>query len=86
MKLWCCHHGRALSENLFDCLSRSGYPPDSTAFFAGYYDSETRERVERLFKCQHPIFGSAQPTQREALAAGMVAARSGIKKAAALFQ
>lgn len=27
-------------------------------YFAGYYDHKTRERVERLFKCKHPIFGS----------------------------
>lgn len=26
-------------------------------YFAGYYDSETRERVERLFGCKHPVFG-----------------------------
>jgi len=23
-------------------------------YYAGYYNNETRERVERLFKCQHP--------------------------------
>lgn len=28
------------------------------AYFAGYYDNETRRRVEKLFKCKHPIFGS----------------------------
>lgn len=27
-------------------------------YFAGYYDAETRERVERLFECQHPYFGA----------------------------
>lgn len=27
-------------------------------YYAGYYGNETRERVERLFKCSHPIFGS----------------------------
>ncbi len=26
-------------------------------YYAGYYDNETRERVERLFKCAHPVFG-----------------------------
>jgi hypothetical protein len=24
---------------------------------AGYYSDETRERVERLFRCAHPFFG-----------------------------
>lgn len=27
-------------------------------YFAGYYSNETRERIERLFKCEHPFFGS----------------------------
>lgn len=26
-------------------------------YFAGYYADETRERVERLFKTEHPVFG-----------------------------
>ena len=38
-------------------------------YFAGYYDFETRERVEELFHCAHPIFGpiaGGQPTAEEA--------------------
>jgi len=27
-------------------------------YFAGYYDNETRVRVEELFTCSHPVFGS----------------------------
>lgn len=58
-------------------------------YFAGYYGSETRERVERLFKCSHPIFGSisqnGSPTPTEALASGMIAAKSETKMAAKLF-
>jgi hypothetical protein len=27
-------------------------------YFAGYYSDLHRERVERLFRCEHPIFGS----------------------------
>lgn len=27
-------------------------------YYAGYYDAETRERVERLFRCSHPVFGA----------------------------
>lgn len=45
-------------------------------YYAGYYDNETRERVERLFKCSHPIFGSiadnGAPTPEEAFDAGLV--------------
>lgn len=43
-------------------------------YYAGYYDSETRERVERLFMCAHPIFGKiadhGQPTAEHAHSAG----------------
>ena len=43
-------------------------------YFAGYYDHETRKRVERLFCCEHPVFGSIEkngaPTQEQAFAAG----------------
>lgn len=28
------------------------------AYFAGWYGPDTRERVERLFACVHPIFGA----------------------------
>jgi hypothetical protein len=46
-------------------------------YYAGYYDNETRERVERLFKCQHPLFGSIKengpPTPEQAFKAGMAA-------------
>lgn len=48
------------------------------AYYAGYYDTETRERVERLFRCAHPVFGSiaeqGAPTVMQAFAAGVKAA------------
>jgi len=44
-------------------------------YFAGYYDAETRERVERLFQCEHPFFGSiaenGRPTPEEAFNIGV---------------
>jgi len=43
-------------------------------YFAGYYDSATRMRVEKLFRCRHPIFGSiaekGKPTAEEAFKMG----------------
>jgi len=42
-------------------------------YFAGYYGHETRLRVERLFRCSHPVFGKAShgaPTPDEAFEAG----------------
>ena len=45
------------------------------AYFAGYGDNEMRERVERLFKCAHPIFGeiakNGAPTALQAFTAGV---------------
>lgn len=50
-------------------------------YYAGYYDSETRQRVERLFRCSHPVFGavdaSAPVTSASALAKGREAAVNG---------
>lgn len=43
-------------------------------YYAGYYDSETRKRVERLYRCAHPVFGKiaerGPPTLTEAFEAG----------------
>lgn len=48
-------------------------------YYAGYYSSETRERVERLYACSHPVFGKVaergEPTLEEALEAGRRMAR-----------
>ena len=45
------------------------------AYWAGYYDNETRARVERLFHCEHPIFGSIEkngpPTAATAFRMGL---------------
>jgi len=42
-------------------------------YYAGYYDSQTRARVEILFNTKHPYFGAiaeGQPTQKEAYEMG----------------
>ena len=43
-------------------------------YFAGYCSTETRERVERLFNCEHPIFGKVSengvPSTEQAIEAG----------------
>jgi len=47
-------------------------------YYAGYYGNETRLRVERLFKCFHPILGKAAETPvspERALELGKEAAR-----------
>jgi hypothetical protein len=44
-------------------------------YWAGYYGSDVRERVERLFGCAHPIFGSisqdGKPSNAEAYQCGV---------------
>ena len=48
-------------------------------YYAGYYDSETRIRVEELFECSHPFFGKAKqgvPTPCQAFNLGQILARN----------
>ena len=55
-------------------------------YYAGYYDHETRLRVERLFCCAHPVFGPAadhRPTPEECFAMGVEFGRKNKSKAAA---
>jgi hypothetical protein len=62
MTYW--HEDRAKAE---------GIVKQNLGYFAGYYDHETRLRVEELYNCQHPVFGAASagaPTPEEAFEAG----------------
>lgn len=49
---------------------------NNLGYYAGYYGDETRERVERLFKTEHPIFGSiaknGPPSPDEAFKRGVL--------------
>lgn len=49
-----------------------------------YYDNKTRERVEELFFCSHPIFGkikdNGSPTPQQAFKAGVKYAQSNVRK------
>ncbi len=55
---------------------------DNLGYFAGYYDNDTRARVERLYRCAHPVFGPIATTQPpspdEALKLGMIASKGTI--------
>lgn len=63
----CMSHGRTRQEA--ESVERS-----NLGYFAGYCSHETRERVERLFRCAHPIFGSiakhGAPTPEKAFEMG----------------
>jgi hypothetical protein len=46
-------------------------------YYAGYYDDETRARVERLYRTAHPVFGAianGAPSAEEAFRLGVVRA------------
>ena len=47
---------------------------DNLGYWAGYYGEETRARVEELFSCAHPFFGSIKefgsPTPEQAFSLG----------------
>lgn len=53
---------------------------DNLGYFAGYYDHDTRARVERLFRCAHPIFGAiaekGAPAPEDALRLGFERGRA----------
>ena len=42
----------------------------NVGYVAGYYDRETADRIWRLCKTAHPIFGTREPTFDEAFDAG----------------
>lgn len=66
-------HGMQQDPSLGQDLAEANLR-QSLAYFAGYYEHETRVRVERLFGCVHPIFGPAtlgEPAPAAALSAGM---------------
>lgn len=44
---------------------------ESIGYAAGYQDHETASRIYRLFKCEHPIFGTDDPTFLQAFWSGM---------------
>ena len=47
-------------------------------YWAGHYDDATRARVERLFRCTHPVLGAIAErklTPAEILARGMILGR-----------
>ncbi len=64
----CMSYGRSREEA--EKIERS-----NLGYYSGYYDRETMQRVFRLYRCAHPVFGTGSPTVGEALAAGAAAAR-----------
>jgi hypothetical protein len=60
----CMGFGRSRSE-------AENIERQNLGYYAGYYDHPTQERVNRLFRTTHPIFGDKHPTPEEAFKVGM---------------
>lgn len=71
---------------LATCAPNSPAPPiamkivrSNLGYFAGYHGAECRERVERLYRCEHPVFGPiarvGSPTTWEAFQLGLLNAK-----------
>lgn len=48
---------------------------ENFGYWAGYYSHDVRKKVEHLFECEHPVFGSIEkngpPTPEQAFALGV---------------
>jgi len=55
-----------------DNMTAEDVAKSNFGYFAGYYDNDTRTRVEKLFMCAHPIFGNIEtPTPDQAFDMGL---------------
>jgi len=64
-------HNMRISDN--SRLEAENIERSNLGYIAGYYDHETRLRVEKLFVCRHPMLGKAsdeKPTPEEAFEMG----------------
>lgn len=66
----CVQHSISLGNNRQEAIE---IEKSNLGYYAGYYDPETRLRVERLFRAKHPFFGSAKNsiTNEEAFELGL---------------
>jgi hypothetical protein len=64
-----------LTAERLDAIAR-----ENIGYWAGYYSHETRERVEKVYACEHPFFGKiaeyGAPSPTIALEAGMIMAQA----------
>jgi len=63
----CVEHTMSFSRTREEAIS---IEKQNLGYFAWYYDSETMQRVNRLFKTSHPVFGNITPTPEEAFETG----------------
>lgn len=69
---WTIESGNAIVNG--DFTSAEKLAKTNLGYYTGYCDDEIRERVERLFGCEHPIFGKlaemGKPTGEESFQCG----------------
>lgn len=71
------HHLRCAAQEGLDITREKAEDIERSnlGYHAGYYSHETRERVERLFRCAHPVFGkiaeNGAPDPEEVLKKGI---------------
>lgn len=53
------------------CAKEGPYMLQNIGYYAGYYSWEDAQRIFRIFKTAHPIFGTRKPSTKEAFAAGL---------------
>jgi len=65
---------KEINKNPRDDMTAEQIAKTNLGYYAGYYGEETRIRVEKLFMCSHPIFGSIEekgsPTAEQAFEMG----------------
>ena len=54
---------------------------ENLGYYAGYFSDEVQQRVNRLFRTRHPIFGMHPPTPIEALNIGIKRGRKSKREA-----
>jgi hypothetical protein len=74
------------NDSILDRTEAEKVVKTNLGYFAGYHDNSTRERVERLYDCAHPVFGkiaqNGPPSPEEAFAAGLRAGEASLHRRA----
>ena len=63
----CVEHTMSFGRTREEAIS---IEKQNLGYFAGYYNSETMQKVNHLFKTTHPVFGDTTPTPEEAFELG----------------
>jgi hypothetical protein len=58
-------------EEFVEAYCRSGvYARQNMGYISGYYDRETSDKIMKIFKTAHPIFGTTHPEPKDAFEMG----------------